>query len=516
MTSEQNQHNIGLFKVLFETATEGIIVANVQGIIELANERSCEIFGYPPGALIGVNVDQLLPEYLRPKHKEYRKHYSKNPHKRPMGKGLDLIGRRKDGSSVPVEISLNHFGQGPDMKVAALIMDVTERKEQEAQILLLNKNLEKRVEERTRELIESQHLYKLIARNFPGGTINVLDRNFNYEFVEGQDLYRKGITSERLVGSNYIDRLPEDIRDIMRQKLADVLSGSDQSFEMSYRDQHYLINAVGLKNKSGKTDKILLVEQNITDRKLAEERTKLALEKERQLNELKSRFVSMASHEFRTPLSGILSSLSLLERYDQLGRIDDKPKHYARIRGAVRHLTSILNDFLSLEKVESGNLTPLYSTFDASQVVAEITEQLQETAKPGQSIVKNVASELMVKTDQTMLRVIISNLLSNAIKYSDNGTEIRVTAAIENDALKITVTDRGIGIPMDEQKHLFDRFFRASNAANREGTGLGMHIVKKYVDLLQGKISFRSQPGEGTTFQVYLPIHDQHADHIVD
>ena len=127
-----------------------------------------------------------------------------------MGRGYDLIGVRKDGTSVPVEISLNYYKQGGNLMVMALIMDVTVRKEQEAQVLLLNKNLERRVEKRTQELEESQLLYRMIARNFPNGTINVFDKSFNYVFVEGQDLYRNGITSERLVGKNYLNQLPAE------------------------------------------------------------------------------------------------------------------------------------------------------------------------------------------------------------------------------------------------------------------------------------------------------------------
>ncbi|MEZ4722696.1 MAG: PAS domain-containing sensor histidine kinase, partial [Flavobacteriales bacterium] len=444
--------------------------------------------------------------HLRESHGDRRKSYVQNPHKRPMGKGYDLIGLRKDGTSVAVEISLNYFKEGGEMMVMALIMDVTVRKEHEAQIMMLNKTLEKRVEQRTRELQESQTLYRLIARNYPNGTINVFDRDLNYVFVEGQDLYKTGVTSDHLMGKNYLSQLPEAIRPEMKARLESVLGGENISFEMDHQNQQYLINAVGLADKSGHINRILLVEQNITEQKQAEQKVLEALNKEKELNELKSRFVSMASHEFRTPLSTVLSSLSLIQKYDEQGDQDKKDKHYQRIKGSVRHLTGILNDFLSLEKVESGKVSVHKSDFDVQQIATEIVEQLQDTAKVGQRIHFEYSGASLINTDQNILRIILNNLLSNAIKYSEEGKNIWLNMNVSGNLLRITIKDEGIGIPYEDQPNMFARFFRAKNALNLEGTGLGLNIVHRYLQMLGGKIRLESAPMEGTTFFVEIQI----------
>lgn len=494
-----------LYELLFETATEGLIVTNRRGEICMANNQAGKMFGYEIEELKKLNVDDLIPKPLRDAHTHHRVGFVKSPHKRPMGKGLDLVGVRKDGTTVPVEISLNYYREGDEIMVMALIMDITDRKEKEDQIKLLNKTLEKRVEQRTHELEESQQLYRLIARNFPNGTINVFDRNFQYIFVEGAELYKNGITSERLMGKNYLKQLPAEVRPELEAHLKEVLDGKNVSFELKYEERNYLINAVGLADNHGQINRILLVEQNITERIEAEQKVKDALAKERQLNEMKSRFVSMASHEFRTPLSTVLSSLSLIEKYDLAGTIDKKLKHFQRIRGSVRHLTSILNDFLSLEKVETGKVTVNAINLNAFELFTEIIEQHQEMAKSRQTIHYDFTGDEEVFSDPNMLRIILSNLLSNSIKYSHDGKNIWVKAAINAGALSLSVKDEGIGIPYDDQENMFDRFFRAKNAINLEGTGLGLNTVQRYLQLLGGNIFFESEPHEGTTFHVNIP-----------
>lgn len=504
---DKKQREKLLYELLFETATEGILIANEAGEIELVNDRTCELFGYDLEEMLRLNVDTLLPKHLREKHANYRHTYIEKPRKRAMGLGYDLIGVRKDGTSFPIEISLNYYRESGITKVMALIMDVTVRKEQEAQIKMLNSNLERKVEQRTKELRDSQRLYSLIARNFPNGTINVLDKNHNYIFVEGEELYRYGITSSNLVGKNYLERLPKLVRGTIKENLEKVFEGQNLSFEVNHQGEFYQINAVGLLDSENEISSLLLVEQNITQRKAAEEKTKDALVKEKQLNELKSRFVSLASHEFRTPLSTVLSSLSLIEKYDEKGEPDKKLKHYKRIRSSVRHLTNILNDFLSLEKVEAGKVYVSINEFNAKELFKELVEQHQEITKTDQRIYYDYQGEELLESDQNMLRIIISNLFSNAIKYSNEGRNIWVKVNLTSDALTFSVKDEGIGIPEAEQSGLFERFFRAKNAINFEGTGLGLNIVSKYLQLLEGTIHFESKPNEGTTFNIEIPNH---------
>lgn len=248
------------------------------------------------------------------------------------------------------------------------------------------------------------------------------------------------------------------------------------------------------------------LQEQIAVRKKAEEEARKSLEKERELNELKSKFVSIASHEFRTPLSTILSSSSLIKQYLEKGDVGKAEKHTNRIKSSVNHLTSILNDFLSLGKLEEGKIEIIKESVQLAKFFSEIQEDMRLLMKPGQSFVFNTEGpEQTIDSDPRVLRNIFLNLISNAIKYSGEGKKVYITVAFSDSNVIIRIKDEGIGIPEGETKHIFDRFFRASNATNIQGTGLGLNIVKRYVDLLDGDITFSSEPDKGSSFIVTLP-----------
>lgn len=249
------------------------------------------------------------------------------------------------------------------------------------------------------------------------------------------------------------------------------------------------------------------LEREVAERKKAEEEVLKALAKERELNEMKSKFVSIASHEFRTPLSTILSSISLIDQYRQIGQLEKIDKHIARARASANHMTSILNDFLSVGKLEEGKVEIIREQVNVHELFNDIAEEIKLMLKPGQQIEMGTRSEITsIYTDTRMLRNVLFNLLSNASKYSDEGKSIRLSCTSTPDGLHVSIQDQGIGIPEEDQRHLFERFFRASNAINIQGTGLGLNIVKRYLDLLNGSISFTSEYGKGSTFTIQLPI----------
>lgn len=232
----------------------------------------------------------------------------------------------------------------------------------------------------------------------------------------------------------------------------------------------------------------------------------LAYERERELNALKSRFVSMASHEFRTPLSTIMGSADLIARYADTGDQEKITKHVQRIRSKVRDLTSILNDFLSFERLGQSDVHLQPEALDIVHFCIGLVEELRGTAKPGQALEYDHGSEeRSIVTDRTMLMNTITNLVTNAIKYSPEGSPVRLHSSIAGNKLMITVTDRGIGIPPEDQPHLFTPFFRAQNVLTIQGTGLGLHLVKRYVDLMGGRIDFTSTPGQGSSFTMHIP-----------
>jgi PAS domain S-box-containing protein len=249
------------------------------------------------------------------------------------------------------------------------------------------------------------------------------------------------------------------------------------------------------------------LEKAMVHRKKAEEEALIAFEREKELSELKSRFVSMASHEFRTPLSGILTSVSLIARYTEPSDNEKRAKHIQTIKNSVHNLTSILNDFLSLDKLEEGRLECHPKLFSIEEFVENLTQEMEVLSKKGQKILyEHHGEHKIILLDPQLLRNILINLLSNAFKYSSENEKICLITTTQDSELRVVIKDNGIGIPMAEQKHLFERFFRARNATAIQGTGLGLTIVKKYLDLMGGSIKFNSIENAGTTFTITLPL----------
>jgi PAS domain S-box-containing protein len=402
------------FRQIFQSSVEAIIMVDQQGKILLANPVSENMFGHTKDGLIGMVVEDLLPEHVRSRHVEYRKSFTAHPEPRPMGMGRDLIAKRKDGSQFPVSVSLSYTSIDGEILVMAFISDITERKKaelalkrSEEQLLVYASELEKKVQSRTEDL---------------NSTITALEKEVHV-------------------------------------------------------------------------------------RKKAEEEARKALDRERELNELKSKFVSIASHEFRTPLSSVLSSAALIGQYTERNEIDKVKKHVTRIKSSVNQLTSILNDFLSLGKLEEGKTEVIKEEIHLSQFLSEIGEEITPTFKAGQELKLNCnAGAQRIYSDSRILRNILFNLLSNASKYSEINKPIYLECNTSSDGVSFSIRDEGIGIPEEDQKHLFDRFFRASNAGNAQGTGLGLNIVKRYAELVNGTITFKSEHGKGSSFTVWIPI----------
>jgi signal transduction histidine kinase len=232
-----------------------------------------------------------------------------------------------------------------------------------------------------------------------------------------------------------------------------------------------------------------------------------ALDKERQLNEIKSRFVSMASHEFRTPLTTVLSSASLLSKYTASGDQEKRDKHIQRIKNSVNNLNDILEDFLSLGKLNEGKIEKKFERVKLNAIVEDTLEEMKAMLKNGQHFELNCSGDCDAFTDKKLFRNILVNLISNAIKFSDEGKVITITGEVTDNRAAISVTDEGIGISEKDQEHLFSSFFRAANATNIQGTGLGLHIVKRYIDLLGGEVALQSELNKGTTINFSIPIN---------
>ena len=384
-----------------------------------------------------------------------------------------------------------------------------------------NKKLEqeilmKRMAEKA--LVDNQVFISAIVKNFPNGMIAVLNRNLNFIFAEGKELENLNYSEGDLLGKSifsFLDLKKEHLKSDIQKQFKSSFRGVNNLIEIAVRNHYYEVYVLPLSDPDHSISKILVVFQNISHRKQAEQEIQKSLEKEKELNELKSRFVSMASHEFRTPLATILSSTSLIEKYQV--NIDEKiKKHTSRIRNSINNLTQILNDFLSLSKLEEGKIQNIPCKFNFKEFCDTIIEEMTILLKENQKLqydykINNSLGEVYL--DKQLVRNIIYNLVSNAIKYSGNDGEIIIDFQLEEKekTIVIKVTDNGIGIPKEEQTQMFERFFRAKNATNIQGTGLGLNIVKKYVDLLNGDITYESEQNKGSKFIVKIPCHEKQA-----
>lgn len=259
----------------------------------------------------------------------------------------------------------------------------------------------------------------------------------------------------------------------------------------------------GLEKKVSDRTKVL--QEAIRELEKSRNELSKALEKEKDLNDLKSRFISMASHEFRTPLTTILSSASLISEYKDLSNDDKREKHISRIKSAVDNLNDILSDFLSLSKLEEGKVNTEFRKFDLSALISEIVSDLQINTKKGQQIEYSHQGIHEVILDSKLLKNILINLINNAIKFSAENKKIFVQVKVTEKEIELEIIDQGIGISEEDQKHLFERFFRAKNAFNIQGTGLGLHIVGSYVDLMNGQLQLNSELDKGTTIKITFP-----------
>ncbi|MDC1162477.1 PAS domain-containing sensor histidine kinase [Tenacibaculum sp.] len=238
----------------------------------------------------------------------------------------------------------------------------------------------------------------------------------------------------------------------------------------------------------------------------AEKEVKTALKKEQELNELKTQFLSLVSHEFKTPLSGILTSAMLLSKYKLTEQQEKRDRHIKVITNKVHYLNNILNDFLSIEKLEKGKVNYTPTSFKLSKVVNEVVYNANMLLKGGQKInyPENI-DDFSLFQDEKTIELTLSNLVHNAIKYSSENTIIDINIIQNETFTTIKVKDNGIGIPLKDQKNVFNRYFRAENALLTQGTGIGLNIVKHHLENLGGSISFVSKENIETTFTIEIP-----------
>lgn len=541
-----------ILKALFADAIDGIITIDRQGKVEAINPAAAKLFNYAPEEVIGHNIKMLMPSPYHEEHDGYIERYHETHAPRIIGIGREVKGRRKDGSIFPFFLSVSEI-QLDDRKIfAGIIHDISDIKQKEKE-LLYSQNQFKAIFESAVDAIiiinqrgiiqianpATAKLFGYSIEQMEGENIKLLmgspDREQHDGYIkryldtkeahiigkgrEVQAKHENGHTFPIMLAVSEIQLEHETffvglIHDLSQQKeIEDAIRAMNEELEGRVNQRTEELSKVV--NKLLSTNKQLKIE--ISERKKMEEalidsqkELRTSLEKEKELSELKSRFVSMASHEFRTPLSTILSSASLIGKYTEGAQQDRRQKHINRIKSMVNTLTGVLNDFLSLSKLEEGRIQVVPVNFQFNAFCKTVFEEVWPLLKAKQDLQHEaLPEEVEVFHDKQLLRNILFNLISNAIKYSPDGSTIYCRTQIVKDKIQIEIQDQGMGIPEADQKHLFTRFFRASNAVNIQGTGLGLNIVRSYVDLLKGEISFNSVEGQGTTFYVQIPTQYQ-------
>ncbi|WP_119065298.1 PAS domain S-box protein [Aggregatilinea lenta] len=378
------------------------------------------------------------------------------------------------------------------------------------EINLHAKGLEQRVQVRTEQLQNAKERLEAILDNAteiimllrPDGTIEQANRMLSETF---------GIEEHACLGKS----LGCIVSPAQAEKLADALHAvttqmAPQRLEMVIENQHVTFEAEftlsPIVKSGGRITGVVCNVHDITSHKEIERQLRQTIDSANQLNDMKSRFVSTVSHEFRTPLAVIQTALDLLGRYEDRLSAEQKVKEYSRIRTAIRNMVALLDNVLVFSRGEDGRVPVKPELIDLEAFCRDLIEELKHSSGETHHFVLDASGDCTtVAVDPRLVRHIVLNLLSNAVKYSSPGSTISIDLRCGRKDALISLTDQGIGIPPDDQKHLFEPFHRAGNAIEIKGTGLGLAIVKQSVDLHGGIIRCESTEGVGTTFHIRLP-----------
>jgi PAS domain S-box-containing protein len=542
-TTKSNMADIGTthiensnhFEALFSYALMGILVTDSKGKITAINPFALKEFGYTEKELIGENVEKLIPSRFHASHSHYYEGFQTGTQSRRMGSGRDLFAVKKDGTEFPAEISLSNYMTNGNSYTICIITDISIRKKAEKIIITLHDELESIVEQRTSELknvlqelektngtLDNAISFQKAILDNAGAMIIATDENGIIKFFNPEASLNIGYHGSEVINKKtpllFHDKneiaakkkeLANEFGIIVKDDFAVLVEKARRNIHEE--EQYTCIRKNGttfpisltitcIRNNEHVITGFLGIAIDISERKKAENILRKSLEKEKELGELKSRFVSMASHEFRTPLSTILSSAYLIEKY--IGSEDQpkREKHLQRVVTSVTLLTDILNDFLSVGKIEEGKIQVKPTMLNIHELVLATVRDLKVNLKNHQKIQYHHEGNKEVLLDVSLLKHILMNLVSNASKFSPEGSPIEIKTINQNQHLILSVKDYGIGIAKEDQKHLMERFFRGANAGPIQGTGLGLHIVSKYAELMNGTVECKSELEKGTEF----------------
>lgn len=492
--------NSNIFKLLSESVSEGILVVNDKQVIVAANGSAHTMFGYSHEELIGKPLDILIPSNYRKAHSGHFKGFAKGAKKRQMGHGRNLYGCKKNGEEFPLEAGLNPLNLYGNTFIMALVTDITERKKAEEKL---------------------SHWFQIFNESL--NEIYVFDAiTFKFVNVNYGAQVNIGYTLEELKNLTPTDIKPNFDEATFKKLIAPLTTGAEPKMEFETMHErkdgtNYPVEIHLQLSNIGNRKVYVAIILDITERKaytenlektVAERTEQLeeALAAEKELGNLKTKFLSLVSHEFKTPLSSILTSTTLLTKYTQTEQQEKRDKHLNTIKSKVKYLDNILNDFLSVERLESGKVNYNLTSFPLSKVVNEVVYNSNMLLKEGQRILyPHDIDDIILTFDEKILELALSNLAHNAIKYSPEHTNIDIRVSKDKEYFFLDIIDEGIGIPEAEQKFIFERYFRAGNALLNQGTGIGLNIAKRHIENLGGDVTFTSIENKGTEFRIKVP-----------
>ena len=481
---------------LLEAAPDALVCVEPSGRIAQLNQRVGELFGYDRDELIGAEVEVLLPEAMRERHVEFRAGFNRHPQVRSMGSGLLLSARHRDGTQIPVEVSLVPWLEGEQGWVIAAIRDVSEQRALEAASV--------ESEARLRQIAESVDLVFLLLQLDPPA----------YLYVSPKARQLIGIDTDSPVDADLHHALrlvhPDDFAELERGFLVDAGAGRVAVSEhrmLTEDGQVRWVRAVAtpVLRPDGPTERTVITLEDITDWVLAAEALRAAESSARAANDSKNQFLSRMSHELRTPLNAVLGFGQLLRR--QLAGTEHAEAVEYVLKGG-QHLLDLINDVLDISRIESGQMSLSMETVSLATLVDETLQLMGPLARNAEVTLEPASGDpsVMLLADRQRVRQILLNLLSNAVKYNKDGGRVWVSWEIDDEVVRLSVRDEGPGIAPDLQERLFQPFDRlGAESTAVEGAGIGLALTQSLAELMGGAVSVRSTPGDGATFLVTLP-----------